>query len=201
MKKAFSLLELLIVVIIIWVLMTALWKMFSYRNLDKVNFNTCFVKIYSKFDNFFQEAISQKGVWTWNSYKVPVFYDLFFWSGEIKFYYSGLKTSIIYLDGSWVDNKNKCFNNSFYSKLSGNIDKILIKAGLQTDDSIWAESPMVIYDDNQKKLTWYFDLLFCNRNNVCIPKYRFVFDSRTYSFSSFFCTKIWLTWTCFNWSK
>jgi len=202
-SKAFTLLELLIVVLIIGVIMWAVGNMFSYRNVDRLNYDTCYVNVYWKLDKFFQESLSQRGVYTGGIYKTPDFYNIVFdkTNQEIQLNYSGLNTKVILFYWTGEDDVNKCYTPTYHTFISGDITKVQIRAGLQVDTSTTEHSPMELYSGNEllpayKTGVVYF--YYCDHpsNTNCLQKYKIVIDPRSYMFKSYFCQKMWTNWKC-----
>ncbi len=208
MKKAFTLMELLIVVIIIGIIIAAIWRMFSYKQINRANFDTCYVKIYGKLDKFFQEALSQKGVLTGGKYIAPNYYNVIFDKSnqQIILDYSWVVKKPIKLVGNWVDEINKCYTRTYHTFLSWDISKVKIKAGLQVDNSTTSESPMELYSWTDKLSSSHTGVVYfyyCDHpsNNNCLQKYKLIIDPRSYLFKSYFCLKLGANWTCEKWSE
>jgi len=209
-SKAFTLIEILIVVLIIGVISAAIWKFFSYRDVDRMNFDSCYIKTYWSIDSFFQQALSQKWVYTWWDYKVPVYYNLVFDKDnqKLELQYSGLNV-VKTIDFFWtgIDDKNKCFSPTFHTFLSWNISKVQIKPWLQVDNSVSSDAAMVLYSwDNKLPSTSTWEVIFSYCTSVsnanCLQKYRLIVDPRTYMFKSYFCVKVDLdNWKCLKWSQ
>jgi len=208
MQKAFTLLELLVVVIIIGVIVWAVWRLFSYKDADRLNFDTCYITVYWKIDKFFQEAISQQGAYTGGVYKTPDFYNIIFdkTNQQINLVFSGYTTGTIVFHWEGEDTINKCYSPTYHTYFSGDISKIQIKAGLQVDTSTTEHSPMELYEGNSllpayKTGVIYF--YYCDHpSNVdCLQKYKIEVDPRAYLFKSYFCKTLNSDWTCKVWSE
>ena len=200
-SKAFTLLELLIVIIIVWILIWTIGSIFSYKNIDRLNFDTCYVNIYGKLNWFFQEALSQRWVYTGDMYRTPSFYNIVFTGQELDLIYSWLKVKKIFFYWNWEDNINKCYTPTYHTFISGDITKVQIRAGLQVDTSTTEHSPMELYSGNEllpayKTGVVYF--YYCDHpsNTNCLQKYKIVIDPRSYMFKSYFCQKMWTNWKC-----
>jgi len=208
-SKAFTMVEMLVVVLIISMLIILVRGLFSYRNIDRVNFDSCFIKTYSKIDKFFQEALSQKSVYTWGSYKTPDYYNVIFDYTEQKLLlsYSWLKTEGINFVWDGEDDKNKCYTISYHTYISWDISKVKIKAWLQVDTASTSEAPMELYDKNGSLLsasqTGGVSFYYCEwvTNNNCLEKYKIEVDPRSYLFKTYFCLKLKNDWSCEKWSE
>ena len=202
-SKAFTLLELLIVVLIIGIIVWSIWKIFSYKDVDRMNFDTCYVSVYGKLDKFFQEALSQRWTYTGNTYKVPDFYNIVFdtVNQKIDLNYSGLNTTSILFYWSGIDDINKCYTPTYHTFISWNITKVQIKAWLQVDVSTTEHSSMELYSWNNllpAYKTWVIYFYYCDHlsNINCLQKYKIIVDPRSYMFKSYFCKKLWSYWKC-----
>jgi len=200
LKKAFTLLEILIVVIIVWFLMSAIWKLFTYKDIDRLKFDTCYIKIYSSIDKFFQEAITQKWVytgWTWQSVS---WYNISFnpWENKITLIYSWTWVEKVFILNSliWEDDKNWCYTKTYHTLLSWGQIEVKIKPWLEVDNSSTAESAMMIYSwwvqqPNWSNATILF--LYCPNkvsNSWCLEKYKIKINSKSYLFKSYFCKTV-----------
>ena len=208
-RKAFTLVELMIVLIIIWLIVASGIKdIFSYKNINRLKFDTCYIHIYSKIDNFFQNAVTQKWVYTWSKYESPLFYNILFDKNTqtLAFEYSWLIVNKLYLNGTWMDTKNECYAPWYHTFFSWYVTKIKIKAWLQVDTSLSSVSPVQIYSGDvllppYKTGTVYF--YYCpNKSNLnCLQKYKITIDPRAYIIKSYFCKTIWANWNCVKWSE
>ena len=199
----------LLVVLIIWIIMWAVWKLFSYKDVDRMDFDACYIWTYWKISNFFQQAISQKWVYTGWKYKTPNYYVLNFDKNNqvVNLVYSGLWVSKqIKFSWTWTDDINKCYTETYHTYFSWNISKVVIKPWLQVDNSTTSDAAMVLYSWNTKKPaseTWVVYFYFCDSNlNInCLQKYKIEIDPRSYLFKTAFCVKLWSDKKCQQWSK
>ena len=112
MKRVFTLMEILIVVIIIWIILIAFWYL-SWNYFLKFKFYSQL----SKFEDFYYSKYSQS-LWLFekNSYTWMIYFES--WSNKIFFYvYSGLDLitgDILNLDNVKISKIN-CQWNSFLS--------------------------------------------------------------------------------------
>ena len=210
MKKAFTLIELLIVVLIMWIVMAAVGKLFSYKDADRMNFDACYVSVYWKISNFFQQALSQRSVYTGSEYQAPNLYEIIFDKSnqEIKLVYSWVwVVKKIKFSWSWIDDKNRCYTKTYHTYFSWNVSKVIIKPGLQVDNATTSDAAMVLYGPNGNKLpaseTGFVDFYYCDTklNVNCLQKYKIEIDPRVYLFKTYFCVKLGSNKKCLKWSK
>ena len=202
-SAAFTLLELLLVVFIIGIIVWSIGKIFSYKDVDRMDFDSCYVTVYGKLDKFFQESLSQKWIYTGGIYKTPNFYDIIIdkTNQKIQFLYSGLDTKVISFYGTGKDDINKCYSPTYHTFISWDITRAQIKAGLQVDTSTTEHSPMELYSGNEllpAYKTWVVYFYYCDHlsNINCLQKYKIEIDPRSYMFKSYFCKKLWTGGKC-----
>ncbi len=210
MKKAFTLFELLIVIWIIWLLVGSIWQMFSYKNVNPIKYDTCYVNINWKIDNFLQDAILQKSVYTWSSWNKVSSYDLFFDinNQKINFVYSwAWVVDTINLNWTWEDSKYDCFTNTYNTLLSWENLKISMSPWLQVDNNAWWNAWMIIYtwsSFNNSVLngwTWWVNLYYCEWSWWnCYERNKIIVDSKVHLFKKYFC-KNEKEISCSNWSE
>lgn len=200
MKKAFTIIELLIVIIIIWVLMWALKNMFSYKNINTLKYDTCNIHINWNLDNFFQDAILQKSVYTWNKWKKVDNYNIIFdvTNQKINFIYSwaqiwGKIVKTINLNWTWFDKKNNCFNPGYHTKLSGENLKVSIKPWLQVNNNANWDAWIMLYTWSSTSpahdgSTWGVSLYYCEWNWwKCFERDKIVIDTKVNLIKKYFC--------------
>jgi len=202
-KKAFTLIELLIVIIIIWLLMYSLKWTFSYKNVEKVKFDTCYIHTYSKITNFMQDALLQKMIYTWNNLTGVDLYTIKFdvTNQKLELIYSGSTKITKTLAYSWVlRSADDCYTKTYHTKLSWNNLKIDIKPGLQADIN---DSPVKLFTWSNTNFTtksWSVDLWYCQWFD-CKQKYRLTFIPSTYLLTTKYCIKLKNDGTCEKWSE
>jgi len=210
MKKSFTLLELLIVVIIIWMLILAMKKIFSYKNIDFLMYDTCYLNINWKLDNFFQQAILQKSIYTWDKWEKVDEYNVFFNvnNQKIDFVYSWSFwqfSKSISLTWDWFDRKTYCFSPSYHTKLSWQNLKISIKPWLQIDNNAFWDAWIVLFtwDSFSNKITnwttWWVSFYYCEWN-WCFERDKIIIDTKVNLIKKFFCKKKNEN-TCISWSE
>ena len=200
MKKGFTLLELLIVVIIIWLLMLSFKNMFSYKDINRLKYDTCNVHINWKLDNFFQDAILQKSIYTGNKWKKVDDYSIIFdidnqkidfifsWS---QIWWKVIKT--IHLNWTWFDEKNDCFSPGYHTKLSWENLKVEIKPWLQVDNDANWDAGIILYTwssfENKAKnwATWWVILYYCEWSWWnCFERNKIVIDTKVNLIKKFY---------------
>jgi len=206
-KKAFTLIELLIVISIVGMLIYSMRWLFSYKNVERVKFDTCYIHTYSKLGKFMQDAILQKMYFSWTSYKKPLLYEIRFdipnnklllsYSWENDKYVESINFS-----GVDVDNVNDCFTKTYHTKLSWDDLKIDILPWLQADIN---DSPVKMYTWDTNLLpvnsSWTVFMYFCQWN-MCLDKYKFTFIPSTYLLITSYCMKRDTnTLKCIKWSE
>jgi len=204
-KKAFTLVELLLVVSIIWILMYSLKGIFSYKNVEKIKFDTCYIHTYSKINTFMQDAFLQKMVYSWWTLRKVDLYSIFFDKNnqKIDFIYSWDYKVIksISFTWLWIDSTNDCYTKSYHTFLSWDNLKIDINPWLQADIN---DTPVKIYSWTtliKASWSWNMYLYYCQWNN-CLEKYRFTIIPSTYLLSTSYCEKVNFTnWKCELWSE
>lgn len=205
MKKGFTIIELLIVVIIIWLLIWALKPMFTYKNVDRLKYDTCYLHINWKLDNFFQSAILQKSVYTWDKWRKVNTY----W---IKFDVTNQKIDLIYswtqiwwniiksidLNWTWFDKENDCFTPSYHTKLSWENIKVIIKPWLQVDNKADWDAWIVLYtwssfsNKANNWATWAVSFYYCEWSWTqlkCYERNKIVIDTKVNLIKKYFCKK------------
>lgn len=207
MKKAFTLLELVIVIWLLWLLIGSLWKVFSYKNVNPIKYDTCYINITWKLDNFLQDAILQRSVYTWYEWKKVDNYTIIFDvnNQKIDFIYSwAWVKETIHLNWTWEDRQYDCFTTSYHTLLSWDELKIDIKPWLQVDNQAWWDSWMIVYK-NWTKLnngsTWWVNLYYCEWSWWnCYERNKIIVDSKVQLFKKYFCM-VWDKNPCPKWSE
>lgn len=213
MKKAFTLLELLLVVVIVWVLMWAMQNMFSYENVNKLKFDTCYLKTHWLLSSFKQEALLQKSVRTWWNLVWSDKYIVLFDSKnqKIEFVYSWawVKKTINY-SWSWSDTENDCYNTTYNTRIWNSNLKAVFQAWFQTSNTTDNSSAMQIFSwDNfdtriQNSWTWEIFFYYCKGKWVsakCSQLYKIIIEPKVQLFKSFSCKSLNSDWRCKEWNK
>jgi len=209
MKKAFTLVELLIVMIIIWVLLYSVRWIFSYKNVEQVKFDTCYIHTYWKITKFMQEALLQKMYffsWSYHKlWKYTINFDvskqklIFMYSWSDKKY----KEEFLY-SWDWLDNIHDCYTKSYVTKFSW--------SSLKLDINPWLQKKY-IWDEAIKMSSWWTVLPLSTSWNVvfsycedrawkhCKQKYKLSILPSVYVVKSYYCEKINTGGVCVSWSK
>jgi len=207
-KKAFTILELLIVMSILGILMYYMKWIFSYKNVEQVKFDTCYIHTYSKLNKFMQDAFLQKMVYSWDNLEKVGLYTIKFdtTNQKVDFIYSGneLITESILYSWNWTDNINDCYTKSYHTFLSWNDLKIDINPWLQADIN---DTPVKIYTWNSttpisSSSSWSMYLYYCQWDDPCLEKYKINIIPSTYLLVSSYCKSVDTnTWKCREWSE
>ena len=214
LKKWFTIIELLVVVIIIWMLMRSFWGLFTNNNKDKLYYYTCSEKLYWEFNKFITDALTQKSVYSWwiNDFISPSHYIINADENQQKvvFYYSwAWVKKTFYLTGSGEDGNNYCWTKIYFTKLDiSNSNSLWIKFNpwlidwySKTDawfgiytwtdfNSLWA-------------FTWEIILSYCTKLQ-CIQRNKIIFDRRSMNINFIDCLKRHENWSnldCSQWTE
>ncbi len=189
-KKWFTIFELIIVIWIISILITALNR-FSYDNKrDYLYAETCINKVYWDINNFIYSAITSKWIYTGNSVIFPenYFININPQKNEIYLHYKTATSTWTFmrynLSGSDLK-KSYCFNNDYQVFLSWENIEISIKKST-VEDSIL---PTFIIKDKPEQFTWIIKTLICYTNN-CKEIANLLIDTRTESITKRKCVQI-----------
>jgi len=205
MKKGYTLVELVIVMVIIWVLMLAFRNVFQVKNKDSLYGEACINNLYGDVSNYLYSAITSKAITSGTDKIYPTIYYIDFDTAEtgnaIRLAYSTggaiITESYLSLTGTVPSNYN-CKTNSYYMMLSGQFLQVKINKGLTEDVNLRSMSlsgggimPSTFTSDVKFLLkypgsTWYKELG------------RFEVDIRTQSIKSKMCLAINNTWDCNN---
>ncbi len=209
MKKAFTLVELLIVMIIIWVLLYAVRWIFTYKNVEQVKFDTCYIHTYGKVTNFMQEALLQKMYFHSWEYKKIGLYTMHFdvTNQKLKLTYSWSTdkyTSEIIYSWNWIDKINDCYTETYVTKLTWSNLEFKINPWLQKN-YIWDESVKMFSWGTQTSLALSWNIIFSYCEDKawkhCKQKYKLSILPSVYVVKSYFCKKIDWNWKCVKWTK
>jgi len=213
MKKWFTLMEIVLVLIIIWLISAAIWKMFSFKNTYRFKYDTCYIRTISDIDNFFEKALLQRQVRTWDVYTWVNNYNVIFNTDKqyMALVYSWVWTwKLINYVGSWIDNLNQCYYSPYHTYISWNNMKVVIQWWLSLSQN-WNSSKqaMALYTWNNStpwKIGSTWEILFYRCDSPwtwdCYEKNKIIVDTKTYLIKNYFCKKLNLnTWKCEIWSK
>ncbi len=203
-KRSFTLVEFLVVILIVSMLLVYFWNIFSLNDKNFIQAQTCSNKIYWDISNFFNYAVTWRWIHIWTWYKYPDLYnvDLNYISKKITLNYSWSDWSWIFktIDLTWSfwtseDTKNNCYARNYYVNItwwiawtwliSVNINKLL-----QWD----INSPSFIINSDKTLFTWSVDLEYCDWK-YCKPITKFFVDKRIQNIKTIRCMK----WSN-NWS-
>lgn len=205
MKKGYTLVELIIVIVIIGILMIAFRSIFQVGNRDSLYGEACINNLYGDVSNYLYSAITSRAISSGNIKTYPNTYYIEFyplWSGNaIRFAYA---TGSTIITGSYrsltgtVPGTYNCKSKAYNMVLSWKFLQIKINKGLTEDANlrsmslsgggIWASTFtsdikfLLVYPGS----TWYKELG------------RFEVDIRTQSIKSKLCLTINNTWNCNN---
>lgn len=204
MKKGYTIIELIIVILIVWVLMVAFQNVFQVKNRDSLYWEACVNNLYGDISNFMYAAITSRAI-TVNSTQIfPDFYyiDLNVDKNSIVLSYwtwekSTLATPIIYneltLTGSVPANYN-CKSPSYYMELSWSNLSVTINKWLGED--IQLRSFILSWSSNL--FTWEVKFLLKDAQWGTWYKElgRLTVDTRTQNIKSNLCLTINNIWDC-----
>ncbi len=204
LKKAFTLLELLIVILLISLLMASIRQIFTYKQRDFIKANWCVANIVWKSLNYFYSALTSKWLFTWWKLYFPKKYLLVLsgWNiQKVSFLFSTWGDNKIYniisLTGNWEDNKYGCFSSKYYVKLSGDLS-ILMTPWLESKDGKIG----IIINNDVSNITWEIYFYFVGYWYTGKILWKLFLDKRAENFYYSSCL-IWTWWwtKCKVWSK
>lgn len=191
-KKSFTLLEIILVILILWILFSAYQNFFSADDRYFIQSQTCYNNVYGNIKNFIDDAASGKWYITWwNQTYFPTWYNIIVntasdaTSGEvsIKLSYNYNWTIYdykkIYLNAKY-NGSNPCESTNYKIKIwdHTNISSISMMKMLQWNLN---EQPFLIKDNsNNSILTWKLSFTYCNEKNGCKDLWVMIFDKRTW---------------------
>lgn len=208
MKKSFTLMEILFVVVIVSFLIYSFWKLFQLKERDYILGQACVVKTYWTLRNFVDNASTGRGLFV-ASQTIPKDPDKYFinvdtLSNKITLTYSGTNSwtwiySQINFTGNWFDSANSCYGDKYYIDLTWTNYSLSINRGLIWDINNPAFS---ISGSTSNDITWAIELDYCLHTWWCKILWLIQFDKRTYNIEFNKC----LLWTgawslCEKWSK
>ena len=207
MKKAFTLIELLLVVSIVWLLIYSIRWFFSYKDVEHMKFDTCYIHTYWKVTNFMQEALLQKMYFYSGEYRKIKLYSINFdvSNQKVDFIYSWDNkkyiNSIVY-SGEWVDRINDCYTTTYVTKLTWTNLRFDINPGLQRKYE-WESSVKMFSWWNMLALSSSWNVIFSYCEDKawkhCKQKYKLSILPWVYVAKSFFCKTIDKDWICIDW--
>ena len=212
-KRWFTLVEMIVVIIIMGLIIWSLWKMFTYKNITRSKYSTCYIHIDSNIASFFQYWLLQKEAYSWDKYEKVKNYQVIFnvKKQKIDLVYSWTDQKKEYLlSWDFVDNINDCHTRNYHTLISWENLKVVINPWLNPSkwqqEWIW----MILYTwDNfenkaQNGSTWVVYFYYCPNvwTKWCLEKNKIEVDTRTALFKSYFCKTVNIkTWKCESWSE
>jgi len=196
MKKWFTIFEMLLVVVIMWILMAAFKDFFLSKDKNKIYFDTCVARTYWQLNTFLWDAMTQKTVYSGDTYISPELYQIKFdeTNQKLNFIYDftwgvswTAKTTLF----SWVNSRdleNKCWEGGYFTKIKSTLD-IKIKPGLQQTAKAWEDTAAFLIDDDLSTITGEAMFLFCEWPNNCMERTKIIFDRRTFNIDKKTCLK------------
>jgi len=212
-KKWFTLIEMVIVVIIIWIVSWSLWKMFTYKNVTRSKYDTCYIHINSNISSFFQYWLLQRQVYSGNKYEKVKNYQILFDvnNQKVSLLYSWTNQKKEYiLSWDFVDNIDDCHWRQYHTLISWGNLKVVINPWLTPDQwkQEWIWMKLYTWDNFENKLqdgsTWVIYFYYCPGvwTLWCLEKNKIEVDTRAALFKSYFCKKVDIkTWICKKWSE
>ncbi len=154
-KRAFTLLEILIVVLLIWILISATSKFYNPWNKNRFYSQICINKVYWSIRNFVNSAVFGKWIsYSWQFYYPEDYKIIFDYTGnkidfQIWLQTWDLQVQTIFL--TWNKRIKECQDITYYINFTWNIDQIVINKNLQ---EIWSKKWFSIIPN---MFTWKVD--------------------------------------------
>jgi hypothetical protein len=215
MKKrffCFTIFEILIVILIIWLLFWAIKQIFTYKQRDFLKANTCVNTIVWDVTNYFYSALTSKWIKTWNIIVYPKRYIIVFSGDDQKVvlsYFSWDDTNgstwdykIYNLTGSDENSPDEdiqywCYSNKYYVYLSWNLS-VVMQPWLEW----WSWRKGILINGQEWNKTWevYFKFVWYWYTGKVLGK--LVIDKRVNSLYYSQCL-VWTGWwtQCKKWSN
>lgn len=181
-KKAFTLIEMMVVLLIVGILMASLKHIFFPQSRNLMYGQNCANILYGKVNNFINSAITSKWLYTGGILIFPEYYHIDFniLQNEIAFWYTinwiTNNHEIFQLSGQEA-RKEYCQTNEYQIILSWNNQNITITKWLQTKVN---NSTFTLLDWWNSKFTWAIYLQLCNLDwQQCSTFSTYITDTRT----------------------
>jgi hypothetical protein len=208
-KRWFTLIELLIVIILLWVLMVSFSRIFQIKNKDVLYWEACTNNIYWDISNFLYSAISSKALFSWSNKTFPEYYNIEFnlTQNSINFSYSTGSTwanpqiqNRLQLTWNMPQNYN-CHSNLYNIILSGQQSLLIqIKKWLSEDKTM--RSFIINPSSSNYIFTWMIKVLLVYKwSNLYKEVWIFDIDTRNQSIKAKTCITINNQWTCWQRSQ
>jgi len=202
--KSFTLIEIIVVIVIIWLIASWISTMFKMKEKDSIYSQACLASVYWELSNYVDNAITWKGIYTWSNWQTPDSYIisldpstdkvslLYSWASSWSWLYQSFL-----LNWSWNDSKYKCYWDNYYVDLSWQSYNLSIIKWLNWDinNSSFNINSWTIF-------TWDVDFLFCQKPSNCKILWKLHMDNRSYTIWLNKCLNWWSWWTiCAKWSQ
>jgi len=189
-KKAFTLIEIVIVIALIGILMISFKQIFQLKNKDVLYGQTCSNYIYGDLNNFINSAITNKALYSGNTQFFPNYYIISFSTEQntINLNYqqnnglTGTRKSLN-LSGD-IPSNYQCNKTEGIIKISGDNSIITIKKWLQQTENL----PSFMLTQNWSMVfTGTIPIYACSINNKCKNISKINIDSRSKSLTNHNC--------------
>ncbi len=183
-KKGFTLIEILLVVLIIWVMLSAGSKFFRPASKNKFYAQTCVNKVYWEVRTFTNNAIFGKWIAYSGAFYFPKTYNIVFdkinnkINLEIEIQTWTITTSTIYL--SWSRMISECWNEWYQVFFSWDVDEVKIRKNLEEK---WSVRWFTIIP---QQFTWNIDF-YMEEHGIPRKSSVFIIDQRIQSISNKRC--------------
>lgn len=193
--KWFTLVEMLIVLVIIFIMINAIKTILSFSQRDFINSQTCANKASSRIIGQLNNALTSKSVFSWATKFSPQSYWVNIFSTWIIGYVYSWVDKVVLPDYSivlsWNDTSisSECYSKNYKLVASWNIDSIEMKKWLSFDQKDvfvitgWLIGPKV------SLLTWEIKFLQCVWTAPCKDLSKITADKRSLSIVQTKCTK------------
>lgn len=202
--KSFTLIEIIVVIVIIWLIASWISTMFKMKEKDNIYSQACLANVYWEVSNYVDNAITWKWIYTWSNWYTPDMYLVSFipnldvvslsysWSASWSWLYKNFQ-----LNWSWNDAKYKCFWDNYYVDLSWQNYNLSIIKWLN-----WDINNSSFSINSWTNFTWEIEFMFCQKPNNCKILWKIIMDNRSYTIWLNKCLNWWSWWTsCSKWSQ
>lgn len=181
MKKAFTLLEILIVVVIIGLLLMGLQNLLKFEKKNLLWAKTCANMVYGDVRNFAQSAFTAKAVWANKITPEAYYIEVLPSDQRVRLSYGWTSTGIVQnyqlSESGTLRTSYKCNWSWYRVLLSGSDLTMNITKSLQQK---WDTAGFRINQGATQLFTWNTELRFCNSDgNNCAIVSRFSYDARS----------------------
>ncbi len=213
MKKWFTIFEMLLVVVIMWILMAAFKDFFLNKDKNKIYFDTCVSRTYGQINTFLWDAMTQKMVYSGTNYLSPEMYKISFdengqrliLSYDFSWSISMVSKIMLFSGSKNRDNLNKCWEWGYFTKIKNTLE-VKIRPGLQQGLIAWKDAgAFSIEKSGNAVITGDVIFSLCEGSNNCMEKTKIIFDKRSFNIDKKTCLKNTRTdgnaEDCNKWSK